>query len=314
MTAEGSVARDLDVPVALFVYRRHQQLPRTLECLRRSGAGKLYVFSDGPAAPAVAEDVEAVRALLRAVDWTETVIVERPQNIGLSASIRAGLDSVFAEHARAIVIEDDVCVAPEFCAFARAALEHYEGEERVAGVTGLRYPFARAPLDRYPFDVFMSPRFSSWGWATWRDRWRAFSFDHDELRRELAARCDVHPERAGADMPWLIREAVVEESLGGSWDVDCAANMLLRGQYFVTAAWNMVENSGQLEGTHGSERAPKWTLAWEGEHAPADGAPARFAPVAEDEHILEAYRAFFAPGPRQVLAASLARLRSALRR
>ena len=311
MGSEPSVAGS--VPVALFVYRRHEQLRRTLACLRDSRIEQLYVFSDGPRDAAAEDDVATVRELVSGLDWIEPVTFAQTANLGLSESIRSGLDRLFKSHDAAVVVEDDVCVAPEFYDYACRALAHYAGAGRVAGITGLRYPFSRRALDDYPFDVFLSPRFSSWAWATWKDRWERFVFDHGALRAQLAARSDLRPERAGADMRWMIEQAVVEESLTGAWDVSCAANMLLHDQYFVTPTWNMVENSGLLEGTHQTGRAPAWRLAWEPEHRPELEA-LRFAPVAEDARVLQAYVKFFALSRRQTLITAIGRLRHAVAR
>jgi hypothetical protein len=280
------------VPVALFVYRRHEQLPRTLECLRACGIDQLHVFCDGPADARAAEDVAQVRRLIGKLDWIEPIVHAREENLGLSESIRSGMDLLLETHDAAIVIEDDVCVAPEFYEYARRALEHYERVERVAGITGLRYPFDREAFEGYPYDVFLSPRFSSWGWATWRDRWVQFCFDASSLRRQIRAATAFEPERAGADMPGMVNDAVVTGSLTGSWDVVCAANMLLRGQYFVTPAWNMVENTGLSDGTHFNQ-APPWELRWEPDHRP-DLQEIRFAPLDADERVLREYRRFFA--------------------
>ncbi len=279
-----------ELPVALFVYRRHDLLPRTLECLREAGVDALYVFSDGPPDEAASADVQRVREGIAAINWITPVVFERERNFGLSESIRSGLDWLFERHDRAIVVEDDICVAPEFTAYARQALEHYRDTPAVAGVTGVRLPFNRRPLARYPYDVFQCPRFSSWGWATWGDRWRAFCFDAAELRREIEASTSFDPARAGADVPGMIQAAVVDETLHGSWDVVCNANMLLRGQYFVTPTWNMVENTGLASGTH-SDRPPPWELHWEPQHRPTR--EIRFAPVEESEPVLAAYRHFF---------------------
>jgi hypothetical protein len=301
------------VPVALFAYRRHEQLPRTLACLRDSGVEQLYVFSDGPRDAAAADDVARVRELVSSLDWIEPVTVAQAQNLGLSESIRSGLDRLFESHETVVVVEDDVCVAPEFYDYACRVLAHYADCDHIAGVTGLRYPFSRRAFDEYPFDVFLSPRFSSWAWATWKDRWERFVFDHAALRGQLVAHTDLRPERAGADMRWLIQQAVVEEALGGAWDVSCAANMLLNDLYFVTPTWNMVENSGLSEGTHHTGQAPDWTLAWEPEHRPELTA-LRFPPVVEDQRVLEAYVKFFAPSRRQTLMTAAARLRRAVTR
>jgi hypothetical protein len=287
-----TLSENASVPVALFVHRRHEQLPRTLACLRACGIEQLYVFSDGPGDAADAEGVARVRGLLDDLDWIEPVVVAHTENLGLSRSVRAGLDTLFESHDAAIAIEDDVCVAPEFYSYACAALAHYGDADRVAGITGLRYPFDRRALDEYRYDTFLSPRFSSWAWAIWRDRWREFSFDADDLRWRMAAARHFRPDRAGADMPGMLHAAIVTGTLTGSWDVLCAANMLLRDQYLVTPTWNMVENTGLSDGTH-FDRAPAWELRWEPERAPS---PERisFAPVETDERVLSAYLRFLA--------------------
>jgi hypothetical protein len=282
-----------DVPVALFAHRRPDVLTETLACLRAAGIGKLYVFSDGARGPSDEEGVERVREVIRAIDWTETQIVEREENRGLSTSIRSGLDLVFESHEAAVAIEDDIQVAPEFYRYACAGLEHYARSPRIAGVTGLRLPFATAVLDDYPYDVFLSPRFSSWGWATWRDRWRAFDFDAGSLRGRIAA-SGARLSRAGADVPRMIDEAVVEETLGGAWDVFCAANMLVAGQSFITPVWNMVRYAGYGEGTHHTGD-PGWDLRWEDEWRPAQVSEIRFCPEEIDEHLLAAYLRFLDP-------------------
>ena len=277
--------------MALFVYRRHRQLERTLACLRDAGVERLYVFSDGPADHAAVADVERVRALLDAIDWAETAIFARGENLGLSESIRSGLDHIFERHGTAIVIEDDVCVAPEFCGYAARALDHYRGQDQIAGITGLRLPFDRRALRDYPYDVFLAPRFSSWGWATWRERWREFSFDAGELRRRIAADAGFRPDRAGVDLAPMIHDAVLAETLGGSWDVTIAANMLLRRSWFVTPTWNMVENGGLEEGTHAAGPTTL-RLTWERDRSPSIE-ELRFAPILADERVLRAYRRFF---------------------
>lgn len=280
-----------ETPVALFVYRRYRQLPRTLECLRDAGVRRLYVFSDGPADEGAEPDVQRVRSLLAGLDWVRSELFEADRNRGLSASIRAGLDLVFERHETAIVIEDDVQVAPDFCRFADRALAHYAGDPRVAGVTGLRLPFDRSVLRDYEFDVFLSPRFSSWAWATWRERWQEFVFDPARLRERIAASRDFRPWRAGADLPAMIHDAILTETLDGSWDVACAANMLLAGSGFITPTWNMVENSGLEEGTHAAGPSDL-KLSWETRDAPSIES-LRFAAPLPDERILRAYRRLF---------------------
>lgn len=252
-------------PTALFVYNRPELLDRTLQCLRAAGARELYVFSDGPKTDADETRVEAVRRIVHSIDWGPATVIERERNLGLTESMVSGVGWMLDRFERVAVIEDDVVVAPEFYAFVAQALDRYAADDHVAGVTGLRLPFSRSPLKHYPFDAFMLPRFFSTGWATWRRAWATFEFDRDRLLEKLRAPA-MRPELAGADLPRMIRSAVVGTRLAGSWDVYCAASMVVNGQYFVVPTWNMVENTGLASGTH--PLSPRWKLRWEREFRP----------------------------------------------
>ena len=275
------------LPAAFFVYNRLDTAERTLACLRDAGVSRIYAFSDGPRSSDDAAAVEAVRALVRAVDWAEVSLVERERNVGLSASITRGLDAVFEREERALVVEDDVAIAPEFPEFAAAALDRYADDDSVFCVMALRLPFRRRPVDRYPHDAFFLPRFHALGWATWRSSWRGVDLDRDSLLRRLREG-GVRTEVAGADVPYMIRKALVEGTLTDAWDVSVAASVLLDRKLVLWPAWNMVELVAPGTGTHAV--TPHWTLRWEVDKRPA-GRPS-LPPVELEPAILKSFQVF----------------------
>ena len=259
-------------PVALFVYDRPAQVERVLESLRQNSVSKLYIFSDGPKGPADTQGVSEVRKLIRSIRWTSPEIVERPVNHGIRESMLLGLELVLSKADRVIVIEDDVSVAPEFCAFMNVCLDHYRDADRIAGVTGLRYPFGRDAFCDYPYDVFLSPRFSSWGWGTWKRWWETIDFSHERAVSWLATTSDDELRVAGPDIPAMARYLVEGGPQWGATtaDVYSLLHMIRNRQLFVCPTWNMVKNLGFSEGTHASRSQQSWSLEWE----PRDG----FAP------------------------------------
>jgi 2-polyprenyl-3-methyl-5-hydroxy-6-metoxy-1,4-benzoquinol methylase len=253
-------------PVALFVYNRPVQVKRVLESLRQNDVSKLYIFSDGPKGPADARGVNDVRKLVRSIRWISPEVVERPANHGIRESMLLGLELVFKREDRVIVIEDDISVAPEFCAFMNVCLDRYCDSDRIAGVTGLRYPFDREVFRDYPYDVFLSPRFSSWGWGTWKRWWQAIDFDHDRAVSWLATATDDELRVAGPDVPAMARYLAEGGAKWGATTADAYSliHMIRNQQFFVCPTWNMVDNLGFSEGTHVSSRASQsWSLEWE---------------------------------------------------
>ena len=106
-----------EVPVVLFVFNRTKQLEETLKCLKGNSIKKLFVFADGSRNAEDVAGVMEVRAMIDSIKWVEVVKHYSNRNKGLSESIQSGLDEVFKHHDTAIIIEDDVCVAPNFYSY-----------------------------------------------------------------------------------------------------------------------------------------------------------------------------------------------------
>jgi hypothetical protein len=164
-------------PVALFVYARPSHTRRTLAALlANAGVEKtpLIVFSDGPRTPQDQQAVADVRDIIRATKGFESVtLVERPRNMGLADNIVQGLDNVFQQHERAIVLEDDIECAPDFLCFMNEALDRYERDARIWHVNGWNYPISAEGLP----GTYCSSTMTCWGWASWRDRWCRYNPD-----------------------------------------------------------------------------------------------------------------------------------------
>lgn len=248
-------------PVALFVFNRYEDLPETLECLRANDINTLYVFADGPRNDDDTDGTTKVREIIDAIEWTKVEKVYQKKNKGLSESIQDGLDYVFKNHDSVAVVEDDVCVAPGFYRYICDSLEFYKNDQKVAGITGLRYPFDRSNLDSYKYDAFFAPRFSSWGWATWKNRWSTVEFDAQKVVNYLEE-SNIEFAKSGEDIPKTIR-AVESGQLSGCWDVYYLISMLRNNQVFVWPKNNMVRNTGIGTGSHSSDEIIDWRLEWE---------------------------------------------------
>jgi Glycosyl transferase family 2 len=161
-------------PIALFTYKRLATLQKTLESLRANflaPESELYIFSDGPKTKQDTESIELVRSYLRNISGFKAIhIKESPVNKGLANSIICGVSEILKLHNDVIVLEDDLFTTPNFLNFMNQALKNYENNDKVFSISGYSYPFAIP--ENYHYDAFAVTRGCSWGWATWRSRWK----------------------------------------------------------------------------------------------------------------------------------------------
>jgi hypothetical protein len=161
-------------PVAIFAYRRTDHLTQTLDALERCpefAQSAVFVYSDGAKNEACQADVTAVRSLLRARAKPNMTIIEATENRGLAASIIAGATELCDRFGRAIVVEDDLVVAPCTLAWFNRALDAYAKSEQVLHINGYQH---YVPEFRDRQQGVIGRFVGSWGWATWNRAWRTF--------------------------------------------------------------------------------------------------------------------------------------------
>ena len=229
-------------PVALFVYNRPESTIRCVNSLKSSPIAKftdLHIFSDNARIDSDVEKVALVRDFIKRVDGFASVSIHLQEtNIGLAGSLISGTTAVIQQYGRVIVVEDDLVVSVNFLEFMNRALEFYEGDENILSVSGY------SGIELNPSDgVYFSLRASSWGWATWRDRWMAVDWAAPEAESDLASRqFRRNFSRGGADLPRMLQSWV--DGRIDSWAIRFVYHQAKRGLVSVVPNVSKVINKG----------------------------------------------------------------------
>jgi glycosyltransferase involved in cell wall biosynthesis len=161
-------------PVCMLVFNRVNHTARVFEAVRRARPPKLLLVADGPRAarPSDAALCEEVRRVVSQVDWPCEVKTNfAPQNLGCTARVVSGLDWVFEQEERCIILEDDCLPSPDFFRFCDEMLDRHRDNERVRCISGNGYQFG---LPRGDASYYFTPNILIWGWASWRRAWKRY--------------------------------------------------------------------------------------------------------------------------------------------
>ncbi|MBN8264161.1 MAG: hypothetical protein J0M21_05860 [Xanthomonadales bacterium] len=249
-------------PVVVFAYNRPVHLQRTLDALaacRLADACEVHAFADGPRTEAAAPAVADVRAVL-AHEATRGRFAgfhvdAADANRGLANSVIRGVGSVIERRGRAIVLEDDLPVAPDFLAFMNDCLDFYADDPAVGAVTGF-CPLQAMPVG-FEGDVFLAMRNSSQGWATWGRVWNGVDWSAagmERLERDRSLRRAFN--REGNDRYDRLRRQLAGRI--DSWSIRFGLSLFLRGLGTVYPAVNRVGNIGyDGSGVHCGVGTPK---------------------------------------------------------
>ncbi len=251
-------------PVILFAYKRANHTKKVLEALsvcQNSESTPLIIYSDGKKLNATSKEkgeIEQTRQVLRDFkeekenNFLSIEIYESESNKGLAKSVKDGINRQFENYERIIVLEDDIVPQKGFLNYMNEALNKYENEDKIWGISSYAYPLENE--DNVEQETFFLPINSSWGWATWKRAWKNIDFDIESIFRKFELQ-SITPEEYnfGNYYYYQILDAQKNKKID-SWAVFLMATMFLENKWFLFPKYSLSQNIGfDATGTHCSE-------------------------------------------------------------
>lgn len=249
-------------PIILFVYNRPEHTRKTVEALQKNilaAKSKLFIYSDGAKSDNDEKKINNVRSYLKTVKgFAKIDIIQRDENLGLADSVISGVNEVFNHYEKVIVLEDDILTSKNFLNFINLALNFYVDDKRIYSISGYNFPI-KIPLS-YFFKVYISPRASSWGWATWKDRWKnaiwkpetVFNVRDKKSLRNLL-------DKAGTDLVPMLQKAI--DGKIDSWAVKWVFTHIINDAFCIYPIRSFVNNIGvDATGTNFKRKIAKFDV------------------------------------------------------
>ena len=237
-------------PIGLSVYSRLEHIKKTIGALQRNRLASesiLYIFSDAPQR-GDEKKVDAVRKYLRTISgFKEVNFLERRSN-SRTQNNRSGIRMMLNKYGRMIFLEEDIVTAPKFLEFMNQALNFYQGDQRILSITGYSPPFK--PPAYYKKDIYLSPRFSAWGFGIWKDRYDRIKMNIEGYEEFLKDKAAVKQFRMGGeDLLYLLKREA--EGIIDALDVKIIFQQFQNNLYTVAPTVSIVQNIGHDgTGTH----------------------------------------------------------------
>jgi len=149
---------------------------------------------------------------------------------------------------RLLVLEDDILTSKCFLKFMNDALCFYEDKSNIWSISGYAIPIDIP--ETYKQSVYLTYRSSSWGWATWDDRWKTIDWtvaDYDAYRfNPMRIR---HFCKGGTDLDKMLRYQMNGKI--DSWAIRWCYNQSKQNKYSIYPVKSLVNNIGtDGSGTH----------------------------------------------------------------
>jgi hypothetical protein len=233
----------METAVAFLIFNRPECTQRVFEAIRQAKPPILLVIADGPRTPDEAKECEKVRAIIDGVDWPCNILKNySDRNMGCKDRVASGLDWVFSNVERAIILEDDCLPHPSFFQYCEDLLEQYKDDERIMTICGAnRLGKWKEQQQSYHFSYYGG----CWGWASWKRAW-----SHYDVEVKLWSSPEVRArikDLIGDQRRHSIQAKRFESAYSGkvnTWDIQWFFTRISQSGLSIVPSVNLISNIG----------------------------------------------------------------------
>ena len=232
-------------PIVVFAFNRLEPLMRCVNSLLDNSEAidsDLIVYVDGPRKEkkGEAENVEAVREYVKTIHGFKSLTYHFSEvNKKLAPSVISGVTEVINHYGRAIVIEDDLVASKNMLAFVNQGLSRYEHTPEVFSICAYTNRM-KIPED-YHYDAYFCPRSSSWGWATWKNRWDSVDWELKNWH-EVESHAKAFNQWGGSDCFGMLKGW--HEQRNQSWAIRFCYSQFVQDKISLFPIISKIENNG----------------------------------------------------------------------
>ena len=213
----------------------------------------IYIAIDGPKENNVLDlslVFDSQRIAKKAEDWGNVKTSFSAKNLGCYRGVVHAIDWFFSHERRGIILEDDLIFNAELIRYLSGCLQMYENKMNIGSVCGYNY-WGLHELSDYMCKSIATSFPSSWGWATWRNRWQLIERDFKNYPLTLFFVKNFHFGGILGLRNWMrIRNNLISGKLD-SWAYRWVFTHLRRSWVVVVAPVNLVANIGfRNDATH----------------------------------------------------------------
>lgn len=236
--------RKFNTPVLLIGFNRPDLTSRALAQIRKIKPTKLYFAVDGGRSDSDHNKVQAVRDLIKKVDWSSKVKLNfSNENYGCKYGPVRAMNWFFKNEEMGIILEDDILADESFFYFAEKLLMRYKDNNNIGSISGSNFHFGH----KHGNASYYFSRYShTWGWATWRRAWKQFDSEVEiwpRLRKENFLK-RIFDNRLDRFYWQLIFDGVHSLEIDSAWDYQWTLMMWSKEMLAIIPNRNLVKNIG----------------------------------------------------------------------
>jgi hypothetical protein len=245
--------------ILVLGYNRPDYLTNLLDFLKDQKNLRLYISIDGPVLNKPSDEAlvkECQKLAIETQAWTDTKVLFSESNNGCYMGVTKGIDWFFSHEEFGIILEDDLVFDSNAITFLTNGLLEYSERLDVGAICAFNHllPYS---ISNKAISSLMVSFPSSWGWATWRDRWVRVERDFSSYSYPLFIYRSIKYGGLSGARTWMHVRRRLEDATLDSWAYRWLLTHCRYGWKVIVPSRSLVTNIGfRADATHTKNETP----------------------------------------------------------
>ena len=241
-----------NVPVLLILYNRVEETHKVFQILRAVQPSQLYVAGDGPIANNAVDRKLTYQA--RSViqpEWAcQVTTLWQENHLGKSQMIDTAMKWFFEHESEGIILFEDTLPSYDFFPYCQELLARYRNNEQIFSIGGtyLRHRSRkryRKRLKKNKSSYYFSSYGTTWGFATWRNRWTDFNFSMEQYNSEDFSKIlSPYMHKQKQKLYWITRFNIIKKYKAKHWHYQALLHVWAHQGLYISPYINLITNIG----------------------------------------------------------------------
>lgn len=238
----------MDKAVLLVTFNRLNYTKEVFKQIAIAQPPRLYIASDGPR-PNREDDKEKIdevrKYVLEHINWPcelKTRFLETNSG-GCGIGVSSAVTWLFENEEDGIILEDDCVPSQSFFSYCEILLNKYKDDKDVYSIVG----YNPGGIIKSQYDYEFSSMGHCWGWASWRKKWKDFSFNIDNIPESA---CNNFSSKKVIQQYWKKKYQFVHNKEVDAWDYQWFICIAYHCGLTIFPRKNLITNIGDEGGIH----------------------------------------------------------------
>lgn len=235
----------MNTPILIITFNRPDFLKRIISVLKKIRPKKIYFKIDGPRENNKKDlaEIQKVFKEIKNINWNcKKFILKSKKNLGSRDNPIKGINWLFRNETKGIILEDDCIPSESFFRFCEELLIKYKNNKKISMISGRN----NLGITESRFSYYFTYG-NTWGWATWRRAWRLNdvklkNWSNKKNIKNLKNNLKNYP--IFFDLITDRCKKILENKINSAWDYQWFFSVISNNMIGIIPKLNLIKNIG----------------------------------------------------------------------